>query len=201
VNVDIGAPGNQSYTISNTGKYQYFGGTSAAAPWVSSAIALLYSIPCPELTEQRFTHSGKLARQIKTYILDGAVKQTDLSSFFKSSGRLHIGSSSSMAINNQSDCSIETQITNNDFSLIRAFPNPFNEQINLIIDSPEDIEISLSLLNLQQQVFYQNKIYVQKGLHYNKLEGIRELNQGLYILTLNTLSSSIRQLVLKVDDK
>ena len=85
--------------------------------------------------------------------------------------------------------------------MIRAFPNPFNEQINLIIDSPEDIEISLSLLNLQQQVFYQNKIYVQKGLHYNKLEGIRELNQGLYILTLNTLSSSIRQLVLKVDDK
>lgn len=43
--VDIGAPGKNSYTLLNNGEYGYFGGTSAAAPYVTGVLALLYSLP------------------------------------------------------------------------------------------------------------------------------------------------------------
>jgi len=43
--IDLSAPGSGAFTLNNYGDYSQFGGTSAAAPHVAGAIALLYSAP------------------------------------------------------------------------------------------------------------------------------------------------------------
>ena len=47
VNVDLTAPGEGSYSLLPGSNYGPFGSTSAAAPYVTGAIALLYATPCP----------------------------------------------------------------------------------------------------------------------------------------------------------
>lgn len=63
--VDLAAPGNGSYTTFTDGRYGSFGSTSAAAPMVTGAIALLYSTPCPRLQLQSTTAPASTALLIR----------------------------------------------------------------------------------------------------------------------------------------
>jgi len=46
ISIDLGAPGQDSYTTTNNNTYDAFAGTSAATPHVTGAIALLYATTC-----------------------------------------------------------------------------------------------------------------------------------------------------------
>ena len=97
VSIDLGAPGNETYTTANAGLnnpvYSTLGGTSSATPHVTGAVALLYSMPCNLLTEDALTNPAGCARRIRDIILDHAEPETTLDGITTTGGYLHIANS------------------------------------------------------------------------------------------------------------
>lgn len=95
--IDIGAPGNETYTTSNAGlnnpTYGTLGGTSSATPHVTGAVALLYSMPCDLLAQDALTQPANCARRVRDLILDYAEPEPTLDGITTTGGYLHIGNS------------------------------------------------------------------------------------------------------------
>lgn len=93
--IDLGAPGQDTYTTINAGasnpSYGSFGGTSAATPHVTGAVALLYSMPCDKLTSDALANPVACARRVRDVILDNVQPETTLEGVTTTGGYLQIG--------------------------------------------------------------------------------------------------------------
>ena len=69
--IDLGAPGEQVYLPSGSSNYGNTSGTSFASPCVAGAIALVYSVPCPDLAELAIANPQGAADLVLGYIYDG----------------------------------------------------------------------------------------------------------------------------------
>jgi len=96
ISIDLGAPGNETYTTANLGannpSYATLGGTSAATPHVTGAVALLYSLPCDLFTQDALSNPVACARRVRDVILDNVEIETTLERS-TTGGYLHIGNS------------------------------------------------------------------------------------------------------------
>lgn len=95
--IDLGAPGNESYTTTNLGannpSYGTLGGTSAATPHVTGAVALLYSMPCDVLAGDAITAPAACARRIRDIVLENVEPEPTLEGLTTTGGYLHINNS------------------------------------------------------------------------------------------------------------
>jgi hypothetical protein len=83
--VDLGAPGEMSFSTIPSDGYSTFGSTSAAAPYVTGAIALLYATPCPALLDKVKTDPAGAAQLVRDVIL-GSTRQSSSLQFRTSTG-------------------------------------------------------------------------------------------------------------------
>jgi subtilisin family serine protease len=68
--IDLGAPGNNTYTTATSPSgYGLLGGCSAATPHVTGAIGLLYSLDCPVFTSDAITDPVTCARRVRDIVL------------------------------------------------------------------------------------------------------------------------------------
>lgn len=91
VTIDLGAHGRDTYTVSRNNNYAGFGGTSGATPHVAGAVALMYSVPCPELITLSKSNPGLAARAVKEMILNTVDPVAELSDITTARGRLNLG--------------------------------------------------------------------------------------------------------------
>lgn len=77
---------------------------------------------------------------------------------------------------------IEQQFMN-DLELIKAFPNPAENNLNVVLSSKTESTYQLTLSTLNGQKVFSNSQTVQKGLTYASID-IREFQNGFYLLTL-----------------
>lgn len=89
-NVDIAAPGQGSLSTRLDNQYDAFGGTSAAAPHVAGAIALMYSVACADFEATVDNNPSDAALDIKEIILESTDSKTSLEGKTVSGGRLNI---------------------------------------------------------------------------------------------------------------
>lgn len=85
VSVDLGAPGENVYTTSNlspngsnTPGYGTISGTSAAAPHVTGAVGLLYSMSCETFTSDALTAPAACALRVRELLLDNVQPEETL---------------------------------------------------------------------------------------------------------------------------
>lgn len=88
--IDLGAPGQGSMSLDMDGGIKDFPGTSAAAPYVAGAIALIYSTPCVDFLDGIFTDPVKIAEKVRDIIFDNVKPLTSLDGKSVTGGRLQV---------------------------------------------------------------------------------------------------------------
>ncbi|MEM6397097.1 MAG: S8 family serine peptidase [Bacteroidota bacterium] len=87
--IDLGAYGEQVFTTTANNNYGNFLGTSAAAPAVTGAVALLYSLPCNSFGQLLESDPQGAARLIRDVVLESTTPNTSLSGITVTGGRLN----------------------------------------------------------------------------------------------------------------
>ncbi len=108
--IDLGAPGEQVYLPSGSSNYGNTSGTSFASPCVAGAIALVYSVPCPDLAELSIVNPQGAADLVLGYIYDGVDLVPNLLTEVATGGRLNVANSVNLAMAGCGpvECSIES---------------------------------------------------------------------------------------------
>ncbi len=108
--IDLGAPGEQVYLPSGSSNYGNTSGTSFASPCVAGAIALVYSVPCPDLAELAIANPQGAADVVLGYIYDGVDLVPNLLTEVATGGRLNVANSVNLAMDGCGpvDCAIES---------------------------------------------------------------------------------------------
>lgn len=100
VTIDLGAPGQGTYTTADNNSYGGFGGTSGATPHVAGTIGLLYSAPCYSFAVMAQSDPAGAALAVKNYIMDGTDPNNSLDGITVSGGRLNMFGALNELLNN-----------------------------------------------------------------------------------------------------
>ncbi len=88
--IDLGAYGQQVYTLGAGNTYGTYSGTSFAAPQVAGAIGLLYSMPCGNLVAIAKNDPSTAALWAKSLVLGSTTPNLSLMGSIKTGGRLNL---------------------------------------------------------------------------------------------------------------
>jgi hypothetical protein len=158
VSIDMGAPGQNSYSTRNNNEYGVFHGNSAAAPHLAGAIALLYSIPRQKLAEDAMAFPAQTAMKIRNLLLNNVDKVPSLVSLTSTGGRLNVFSSMLKLLDIYPEKKPEMPT-----GKILVYPNPSIDEIYVEIAKPENETGLLSIFNaMGQQV---KQIFMPEGVN------------------------------------
>lgn len=193
--VDVAAPGDNSYTALNTGRYGYFGGTSASAPYVTGAIGMMYVLPSDEFQDMVKTYPAESALLIKSMLLNGVDVLPAFEDVTTSGGRLNLFKTMKLLC----DYFGEAHLYENLFESIEILsisPNPAIVTTNLQIESCEEQEITITILNIHGQSMSDMQAVIEVGITEVPVS-IPDLNNGVYIIQVksNNISKSVSLLV------
>lgn len=102
--IDLGAFGEETYTLNRNDSYAPFGGTSGATPHVTGAIGLLYAAPCGNFSNLAKTNPAAAALLAKEYILSGAKPNVTLDMITVTGGQLNLNNSLQILIGDCGPC-------------------------------------------------------------------------------------------------
>ena len=141
VNVDLAAPGERSYTTRPDNGYGNFGSTSAAAPYVTGTVALLYALPsCGDLPGESRTDPARVARRMREAILSSVRPGQDLADRTVTGGIIDAGAALQLL---DADCSVPDQ----SLKILRLFPNPTSGTVTVVTNlsaSPSDLVVRVT---------------------------------------------------------
>ncbi len=130
VSIDIGSPGQDSYTTTLNNQYATFGFNSAAAPHLTGVIALLYSLPCEGLAADAVERPAQTALRIREAILKGVDMLPDLADKTATGGRLN-------AFRSMEEIRIQCTDEPGLLNLVSLTPNPVDDFIRISYQAPD----------------------------------------------------------------
>ena len=158
VSIDMGAPGQNSFSTRNNNEYGVFHGNSAASPHLAGAIALLYSIPRQKLAEDAMAFPAQTAMKIRNLLLNNVDKVPSLVSLTSTGGRLNVFSSMLKLLDIYPEKKTEMPT-----GKLLVYPNPSIDEIYVEIAKPENETGLLSIYNaMGQQV---KQIFMPEGVN------------------------------------
>lgn len=188
VSIDLGAPGNDTYTTANAGAnnptYSTLGGTSSATPHVTGAVALLYSLPCDMLTNDALTNPVACARRVRDIILDHVEPETTLDGITTTGGYLHIGNSADAVRELCEGMTGPLQITK-----VETIGRDF---YRVYYQTPTFDKYQFRVFNMLGQLLYEKELTPQQfGVNYVEYDG-SDLPAGIFTMSIgrsNTVTS------------
>lgn len=175
--IDLGSPGENSFTTKPNDRYGELGGNSAAAPHLTGAISLLYSLPCDFISEEALNQPAETALLIRQMILDGVDPVDALEGQCATGGRLNIFRSMELL---QDVCGT----TVGDLAIQKLFPNPATESITIEYETPDFEEYEIQVFNALGQLLFKDVIQpLRFGIKRYELS-TNSWPSGVYFLAL-----------------
>ena len=181
VSIDIGAQGHGTFTTATFDQYKVFPGTSAAAPHVAGAIALLYSTPCSEFLDDLEMDPDLVAERVRDIIFNTGSINNSLEEITVTGKRIDVGEA--MLSTTSANCGVPIVP---DIQIVSIVPNPSRDEVITVQFEAEGV-ISGAIFEL----FASNGMRVlEVGVDeeiqnsgYVEIDAI-DLPAGVYLLTL-----------------
>lgn len=182
--VDLGAPGEDAWTVDIISGEAGFGGTSGATPHVAGAIGLLYSVPCQSFADYALEFPDTATLLVKQFLLEGADPNASLQNITVSGGRLNLHNSMKLMLE---FCeyldSIQSPpvgvLSPDNKPLVTIYPNP--AQNLLSIEHTDQTMVNGRLVNMLGQTVMS---FTTEGSRTEL--NIAHLPEGSYIVDLQT---------------
>ena len=149
--IDMGAPGQGSYTTKPFNRYGVFNGNSAAAPHLTGAIGLLYSLPCSQLAAQALQEPENTALHIRDVLLNGVDPLPPLEHITTTGGRLNVAQSMQLIMDDCSEPTLEVQE-------IGIRPNPVRTEMQLHFQLEQGTSCSITVMDALGRIPYQRTL-------------------------------------------
>lgn len=177
VSIDVGAPGDNSYSTKAFNNYGSFGQNSAAAPHLTGAIALLYSVDCQEFAADAIQHPKETALVIRNAILKGVQPLGALQNKTVTGGALNILGSLEQLENR---CEVKT----GELAIVKLYPNPATENVIIEYETPDFETYTISVFNALGQLMKREKKTPPRFA--SKIEEINVQNwaSGFYVIII-----------------
>jgi hypothetical protein len=184
--VDIGAPGDESFSTHLNNEYREFGGCSASAPHVAGAIGLLYSLPFDNLNTMIFTDPARAARCVQKAILNGSDKLPSLGGVTTSGGRLNLQG----AMEELRTCVLLDSIGENNLKIVNIYPNPADDYLNVEFESNRIEPVHIQFFNVLGQEIYKLLRYPDFEIITNVPVNVINWTPGMYHIRLSNSRGS-----------
>ncbi len=127
--VDLAAPGEGSFSTSPNNSYSGFASTSAAAPFVTGAIALLYATPCEFLMNTMRSDPAAAALLIRDAVLSSVTPNATVEFRTSSGGVLDVAEAQRLLAE---QCNADTEEA---FEITSIFPNPASANATIVTNA------------------------------------------------------------------
>jgi hypothetical protein len=149
--IDMGAPGQNSFTTKPFDEYGYFCCNSAAVPHLSGTIALLFSLPCEGLAQDVLTQPEATALFMREVVLKGVEPLEDLEGITVTGGLLNVFNAMELI---QAQCGG----TSGPLDLLNLYPNPADEQLRVVYETPDFELYQIRVYNSLGQMIYRDEV-------------------------------------------
>ncbi len=177
VSIDLGAPGEGSYSLLVGNRYGPFGNNSAAAPHLTGVIAMLYALPCKGLSESAIRQPAQTALLIRDAIINGVEPLPALQGKTATGGLLSLPGSMRRL---QSSC----QSTSGELALLNIFPNPAKGKVVIEYETPDFEPYDILIFNALGQLVFRNGLRPPSFAVKREQIDVNGWSSGLYVIIL-----------------
>ncbi len=183
--IDLGAPGTSITSTYPSSAYSSISGTSMATPHVAGTVALMCSVNCLQFITDYKADPAGIALMLKDSLLGAVDVIPSMSSGITlTGGRLNLYKSVRSVQNYCTAVDVGDLEGQTGFEIQNVYPNPATNQLNVVYNSFDAVEISVSNV-LGQEVKRVKGDTSTKGIQHSKID-ISGLNKGVYFVSINT---------------
>lgn len=135
--VDLGAPGQGSFTTLPSNRYGGFGGTSAAVTYVTAAVALLYAAACPETIAESIDFAPAAAARMKRLLLQHVQPLPPLAHKTVSGGTVNVAEALTAL---RDEC---REMPPDRLDILTAYPNPTSGNLTVVTNVNERLSVKV----------------------------------------------------------
>ncbi len=186
ISVDLGAPGDGTFSTLTENRYGSFDGTSASSPHAAGVAALLYALPCAsEILELSKSNPSQAALKIKSAILNNVDPLPGFDTSTISGGRLN-------AVSAMRDLASSCSRSEAEFELFPAFYDNTNKRLTIEFEN-NSLEIhTITICNMLGQEIRTTAVTpILVGTNRISVEPIH-LTTGIYVAYLAKAGGFIR---------